>query len=174
MTKAVPENRLHSVLNKLDIQTLTLSLQGSENYIVLVTHACFADRVFLKHDSDPNTRQLVSKLSSWKRVGNDNYVTSEVKVEAGNVTIAMLESADAAGDVSATVGGFFFGMGPQKAYAASLGLRSNDGVQVPEIAFACSLRQSFASVFALTMEYRYTHEILFHICHLRLSGSNKF
>ena len=136
-------------------------MQGSENYVVLVTHACFADRVFLKHDSDPNTRRLVSKLSSWKRVGNDNYVTSEVKVEAGNVTIAMLQSVDAAGDVSATVGGFFFGIGPQKAYAASLGLRSEDGVQVSEIVFAgydtCSLRQSFASVFALTMEYRYTH-----------------
>ena len=166
------------------------TLQGSENYIVLVTHTCFADRVVLKHDVEPNNYGLVSRLSSWKRVGNGSYVTAEVKVETGNVTIEMLQSDDAAVHAPATVGGFFFGMGPKKAYGASLGVRSNYGKQVlvGYKRFCCTisalsisrvvitlfydvypLHQSRSNdPFARTMEYRYTR-FLFTISALCIS-----
>ncbi|KAK7089964.1 IgGFc-binding protein-like [Littorina saxatilis] len=100
---------------------------GFENYIVLITHVCYADRVVLESDLDPRRHQFVTSLSRWKRVGSSSYVTTEVKVNTGFVTIAMLSSGEVKDDANVTVGGFFFGMGPNQAYAAPLGLQWTSG-----------------------------------------------
>ncbi|KAK7469591.1 hypothetical protein BaRGS_00036381 [Batillaria attramentaria] len=99
---------------------------GSQNYIVLITHACHADRVTIRHRHAPQEKKYVSRLSSWEPVGDGSYVTTQIKVTEGFVTIAMEPSVDPLEDELVVVGGYFFGQGPQKAYAAPLGLHVQD------------------------------------------------
>ncbi|KAK7469590.1 hypothetical protein BaRGS_00036380 [Batillaria attramentaria] len=103
---------------------------GSQNYIVLITHVCHADRVTIRHSYTPQQKTYASKLSSWQPVADGTYVTSHVKVEVGYVTIAVEPSDDPVEDEMAVVGGFFFGQGPHKAYAAPLGLHMTPGKKV--------------------------------------------
>ncbi|XP_076470442.1 uncharacterized protein LOC143300567 isoform X2 [Babylonia areolata] len=105
---------------------------GSENHVILMTHACYADRVLLKHDPDPqgHSSGRVSTLSSWKRVEGSDYMVTEVRVGRGVVSISMMTSDDPEEDRRVTVGGYVFGKGNIKAYATPLGLRSAPSSQV--------------------------------------------
>ncbi|KAL8588669.1 hypothetical protein ACOMHN_001986 [Nucella lapillus] len=105
---------------------------GSENHVVLMTHACHADRVLLRLDPDPqgHSSGLVSRLSPWTPVEGSDYLVTEVVVGKGVISISVLPSDDPVEDKDVTVGGYIFGLGPNKAYATPLGLRSNSGSQV--------------------------------------------
>nr|KAG5688507.1 hypothetical protein BaRGS_011652 [Batillaria attramentaria] len=78
---------------------------NEENYIVLITHACHADRVTIRHRHAPQEKKYVSRLSSWEPVGDGSYVTTQIKVTEGFVTIAMEPSVDPLEDELVVVGG---------------------------------------------------------------------
>ncbi|XP_025075951.1 uncharacterized protein LOC112553142 [Pomacea canaliculata] len=101
-------------------------LPSTVNYVILVTHVCHADRVVIRHNTDSTLNGPVSTMTSWRQLGDGPYVTSHVKVKLGFVSIYMSPSSDAEEDKRATLGGYFFGRGPQKAYAAPLGLYPPD------------------------------------------------